>query len=190
MSSTHANCTRINLYAGPGVGKSTTAARLFSELKILWNKPTDPQVELVMEYIKEWAWLKIAPASWDQFYVFAKQVRREDIVLRHKHTHVITDSPIFMQLAYLERGNAAYAPMCCNSALLFESQYPSLHILLKRTVPYQGEGRYENYDQACQMDKIIRNTLLRFRVPFVELDPVTEFNQIKELAIRHIREEF
>lgn len=43
----------INLFAGPGAGKSTTAARLFSTLKLRGKN-----AELVQEFAKGAAWEK------------------------------------------------------------------------------------------------------------------------------------
>lgn len=174
---------RINFYGGPGSAKSTTAARIFSELKIL-NVP----VELVTEYIKKWAWLKIIPNSFDQFYVFAKQLREEDVILRHQHTHVVTDSPIIMQLAYMKRGKALFYDDCVKTAKLFENINPGLHIFLKRTVPYIQEGRYENYNQALEMDNMIVDVLNNLSVPFITFDPIDEFNQIKSYIINWLEE--
>jgi hypothetical protein len=179
--------TRINFYSGPGVGKSTTAARLFSELKMMWNKPGEPQVELISEYVKEWAWLKIVPISWDGFYIFAKQLRKEDVVLRQGHTHIITDSPLFMSLAYTKRGDSCFAKACGEAAVHFEKAHPSLHILLKRTVPYHTQGRYENYQQALEVDELVKSTLLEYHVPFIEFDPVNDFNQILQASTKWIK---
>ncbi len=43
--------TIINLYGGPGAGKSTSAAYLYYLLKC-----QQENVELVREYVKKWAW--------------------------------------------------------------------------------------------------------------------------------------
>jgi len=177
---------RVNLFSGPGCGKSTTAARLFSDLKRRWGDKTDPQVELVMEYIKEWAWLKRIPRSWDQFYIFAQQLKREDVVLRHNHTNVITDSPVWMQLAYMKRGNAPFYKACQLAASEFDKGTDSFNIVLKRSVPYQSEGRYETSEQAVEMDNLVRSTLADHGVSWQEYDPVNDYDKLLGDVIKYI----
>lgn len=148
---------RINLFSGPGVGKSTLAAWLFSQLKML--RP-EMQVEQVNEYIKGWAWDKRVPKSWDQFYIFGKQLHAEDKVLRHG-VHIVTDSPLLLQIAYMERGGSEFFNECESACRKFETQFPSMNILLSRAVPYNPEGRYENLQQAIEMDERIAKLLGR-----------------------------
>jgi hypothetical protein len=186
MTTSQSKVIRINLYAGPGVGKSTTAARLFSDLKIRWNQKNDPQVELITEAIKEWAWLKLPPQSWDQFFIFASQLRREDIVLRHKHTSVVTDSPLWMQLGYIKRGNSPFYGACVTAARLFDEQFESFNAFLLRSVPYHQEGRYENPDQAVEMDNLIRSTLAENGVLSQEYNPVTEYDRLFGDVVKYI----
>ena len=57
----------VNLYGGPGSGKSTTAAGIFSELKMLGLN-----TELVTEYAKDKVWEKHESILDNQIYVFAK----------------------------------------------------------------------------------------------------------------------
>lgn len=170
---------KINLYGGPCVGKSATASMLFYELKI-----RNIKVELVNEYIKDWAWQGIIPASWDQFYVFAKQIHKEDIVLRNAGARIVTDSPVPMQLAYMKRSKSVFYEVCLQAAKLWEKTFPSKHILLKRTVPYQKEGRYEDLEQACFMDRLIKEVLEKdFGTSFIELDPVADFEKILNVVL-------
>lgn len=169
--------TKINLFAGPGVGKSVCASRIYADLKIRGNS-----IELVTEAIKEWAWLKRVPQSWDQYYIFAKQIHKEDVVLRHKHTNIITDSPIWLQLAYMKRGKSSFYDACVAAAVEFDKDKDSFNIMLKRTVPYQAFGRYENYEQALEMDELIKKVLLENDIGFVSYDPVSDYN----LLLSHI----
>lgn len=61
---------RINLYAGPGAGKSTTAAMQFAKLKIAGHS-----IELVSEYVKAWAIAKRQVVGFDQIYLMGKQLQ-------------------------------------------------------------------------------------------------------------------
>lgn len=155
---------RINLYGGPGVGKSTVAAQLFARLKLQGH-----EVELVNEWIKSWAWQGIKPGGFDQLYVFAKQLRKEDIVLRHGGL-VVSDSPLFTQLAYLkEYGDSAEhlyeALLVVGNA--WEQKYPSLNILLHRgNRPYRQKGRYQTEEQAKHIDLAIKGVLDKLKIPY------------------------
>ena len=60
---------RICLYAGPGAGKSTTAAWLFSQLKM-----QDYDIELVTEYVKQWTYTKRLPVGFEQMLILANQL--------------------------------------------------------------------------------------------------------------------
>jgi hypothetical protein len=175
---------RINLFSGPGCGKSTLAAWLFSQIKML--RP-QMQVELVGEYIKDWAWDKRVPKSWDQFYVFAKQLNREDKVLRHG-VHTITDSPLLMQLGYIERGGSVFAEECLNACRKFEEKYPSVNILLERVVTYVPHGRYENFEQALEMDERITNLLSRALGAYMRFSPLDK-DVILEYVLKRLDSE-
>jgi len=82
---------RICLFGGPGCGKSTTAAYVYSQLKRLGCS-----VELIQEYVKAWAYEKREVTSFDQVYLLAKQIRMEDLALRNGVKFVVTDSPVYM----------------------------------------------------------------------------------------------
>ena len=87
----------INLFGGPGVGKSTAAAGLFYEMK-----KRQLSVELVTEYAKDMVWEKRWNILDDQLYILAKQHRRIARLAEHGIEYVITDSPISLGLVYLK----------------------------------------------------------------------------------------
>lgn len=142
---------RINILAGPGAGKSTLAARLFSELK---SKSYD--VEHITEYIKTWAYQGRKPESFDQLYVFAKQLKSEDLALR-KVKHIITDSPLIVNVAYSQFYGCDYAPELLSIVNRFEQKYSSLNLFIERSVEYVDKGRYQTPAEAIEFDNLLWN---------------------------------
>lgn len=150
---------RINILAGPGAGKSTLAARLFSELK-----SDGYDVEHITEYIKTWAYQKRKPQSFDQLYVFAKQLNSEDLALREVN-HIITDSPLIVNVAYSQFYGCNFAPELLSIVNRFEQKYPSLNLFIERSVEYVDKGRYQTPAEAIEFDtllwNLVTNTLLQ-----------------------------
>lgn len=152
---------RISIFGGPGCGKSVTAAKIFVELKVLHY-----DIELVHEFIKTWAYENKVPKSFDQHYIFGKQMHAEDVLLSNGVKHIVTDSPLMMQLCYVERSGKNFSHML-SAAKEFEDKYPSLNIFLERKdLKYQEKGRWESETQAKEMDDRILNFLNRNDISF------------------------
>lgn len=171
---------RICLHAGPGAGKSTLTAHIFSELK-----RKNYNVELAHEYIKEWAYLKRAPRSFDQLYIFGKQLHREDVLLQCGVEHVVTDSPLLMGCCYAKKHGCPFWEELASISLKFEERHPSVNIFLDRSgLPYHQSGRYENYEQALAMDEEIR-CFVSERVP-LHVFRTTDVDGILALVERQV----
>jgi Ni2+-binding GTPase involved in maturation of urease and hydrogenase len=108
---------RINLYGGPCVGKSALAFNLCGRLR-----QEHYPIELVTEYIKNWAYEKRTPDNWDQLYIFAKQHRKEKSMYASGVKHLITDSPLLLQIAYARKYHAVGAPELFELAKKWEHQ--------------------------------------------------------------------
>ncbi len=156
---------RICLYGGPGIGKSTTAAKLFTELKKL-----GVNIELVTEYVKTWAWEDRKITSYDQVYIFGKQLRAEDLLVR-KGVNIITDSPLLLQLAYSRRNKDPFVPELLNIHTRFTETHPAFNILLRRTVPYSQHGRYETAAGAIEIDNITKDLLHECGYTYINVAP-------------------
>jgi hypothetical protein len=149
---------RFNLLGGPGLGKSTKAAWLYSQLKMQHHS-----VELVGEYVKTRAIQKIEIKKYDQFYIFGKQQHYEYRYLSHGIKNIVTDSPTFLASIYSEfYQGSKYAKPLEMMDDLYEEDYPSYNIFIdRRDMPYQDEGRYEDESTACEIDEAIMKKLKR-----------------------------
>lgn len=147
----------INLFAGPGAGKSTTAAGLFHFMKLEQMK-----VELVTEYAKDITWEKRHNILTDQLYIFAKQHRRVSR-LRGEVDYVVTDSPLLQSLVYLTDD---YPAVFAQLVLEFWKSFENVNFVLERSKPYVAIGRSQSEDQARGIDASIRGILEKHAVPY------------------------
>lgn len=153
---------RILFYGGPGCGKSTTAAFIFAELK-----KQGYSIELVDEYIKFWTFIPRVPKGFDSLYVQAKQVHKEDTILRAGTDLIVSDSPVLLQYFYAKHHNTPCQTQMLEIALEVEQHYPSLHIILQREdSDYNELGRYETLQQAKDIDSEFKEYLQNLDVPY------------------------
>lgn len=168
----------INLFGGPGTGKSTTAADLFALMK--WH---NMNVELVNEYAKEVTWEKRFTILEDQFYVTAKQ-NRKLWRIKNQVEWAVTDSPLIISLAY---ARPDYLPNYFAKCVLevFDT-YNNINVFLKREKPYHQLGRNQTEAQAHELDVQIKKILVENNYPFIEV-PANEdarnviFDYIKDI---------
>lgn len=155
----------INLFGGPGTGKSTTAAGLFAEMKAAGFK-----VELTQEYAKDLVYSECHNVLKDQFFVTANQNHRVQR-LHGKVEYAIHDSPIILGAIFSEYTGALRSAYEWFIIALFKS-YTSVNIFLVRDViahPYQGYGRNQDLDEAIILDEAIKSLLKKHSIPFIEV---------------------
>jgi adenylate kinase family enzyme len=148
----------INLYGGPGTGKSTTAAALFARCK-----QEGHNVELVTEFAKEIAWehqgVPYPDVMKAQELVFAQQhwrLRR----LVGKVDYIITDSPLLMNMMYV--GYEFELPSLRSMIKEAHAMYDNEEVFLQRVKDYNPNGRWQTEEEAKEKDfeiKIMLNTL-------------------------------
>lgn len=160
---------RINLYAGPGAGKSTTAAWLFSELKTRREN-----IELVTEYVKGWAIGGRAVTGFDQVYLMGKQMQYEYRFIKGGVKNIVTDSPVLLSAAYarMYAGDLNIADSMEKIIDSYESLHPCINIYLKRsrTREYDSFGRYQDEREAQRIDGIVCSTLDRLNYKYTQFD--------------------
>lgn len=137
----------VNLWGGPGVGKSTTATGVFSDLK---------QQGVIAEYVPEFAksltWAQDLPALDNQFYVSGYQLEMLREVLGQVQV-VVTDSPVMLGSIYQDSEVFSEALEETYSALT--KGFPDIDILLTRRKGFVQEGRNQTEQEAKDICKKI-----------------------------------
>ena len=148
----------INLYGGPGVGKSTIAAGLFFLMKT-----EKYNVEFVTEYAKELIYEgRYNVLEQDQLYVFAKQHRK---ILRLKDSvdYIISDSPLLLSSVYSAINPYNVFDHSIFKTLVFNinDQYKNIDILLLRNpgYKYKQEGRFQDLEGVMFIDREIKEII-------------------------------
>ena len=159
--------TIINLYGGPGTGKSTSAAFLYYALKSRGHN-----AELVREYVKDWAWEGREISTYDQLYFLGKQARRESM-LYGKVDWIVTDSPVMMGAYYAQLHCPQLLSEGVRSSTLAlyrqarEDGHNHVHVFLRRSKPYVQAGRYQSEDEAKAIDAEVRRFLEGLKIPII-----------------------
>lgn len=151
----------INLFAGPGAGKSTIRAGVFAKLKRLGFK-----VEEVTEYAKDKTWEDNISALSDPLYMLANQNRRL-YRLNSKVDMVISDSPLLLSINYTP---LEYLPQTFQN-LVWElwDTYENINFFIRRTKAYQKFGRSQDEHEAIEIDDRIRTMLEEKGISYVEV---------------------
>ena len=144
--------TVINLFAGPGSGKSTTASGLFFQMKL-----RDVKCELVTEYAKELVYENRSLE--DGILIFAQQHRRMRI-LNGKVRYIITDSPLLLSAVYQTNQPESFH----NLALDVFNSFDNINVFINRVKKYQRYGRVQDEESALALDNKIYELSKKFHM--------------------------
>jgi nicotinamide riboside kinase len=156
----------INLFGGPGIGKSSIAAGLTYKLKkkhISCNNP--------YEFPKKLAWDHNIPAIKDQLYVFANQ-HRGIAECYGKVDYIIIDSPVLFSTiyhTYYTKGYPAefYGQPFHDLVVDLHKKYDNLNILLERADGVHNDGeRFQDKEESIAIDKLCKEILDKHDIPY------------------------
>lgn len=146
----------VNLFAGPGSGKSTTAAGVFFELK-----SRGINCELATEFAKDLVWEERHKAINNQIYIFAKQHHRITRLLNEVDV-IITDSPLLLTHVYDTQSNY----LLRNLATYEHNKLWTFNVFVKRQKEFNPKGRIQTYEEARKLDRTIANVLDDLEIPY------------------------
>lgn len=154
----------INLHGGPGVGKSTIATGIFSELK-----QAGISCEIASEYAKEITWEGTQNLLHNQVHLFGEQFRRQYRLL-DKVDYIISDSPLLLNAIYLEFFLERAEKKFFDSEYIYlmkqffdESfaQFNNINFFVSRNTKYHTmQGRVHTKEESIDIDNKILDSLM------------------------------
>lgn len=151
----------VNFWGGPGSGKSTGAAWVFSRLKTI-----GVEAELVAEYAKDMVWEKnpLFKEERDfQMMVSAEQLYRM-LRVDGKVDVAVSDSPLPLGGFYAE------GTLACEEfrSILWKlnERYDSIDFFIERVKSYNPNGRNQEEAEANEISRKIKEMLNSKGVPF------------------------
>jgi adenylate kinase family enzyme len=140
----------VNIWGGPGSGKSSTAAHLFAKMK-----QAGYSCELVSEEAKKIVWEGHLNLLEDQWYISAMQ-NRKLMRLKGKVDYIITDSPLLMGTLYMDSSYPQSLRSCVED---INDYYCNYHAMLNRVKPFVQAGRSQDEEGARRIDTMCRELL-------------------------------
>lgn len=151
----------VNLYGGPGTGKSTTAALTFGELK-----SQDVNCEYVQEYAKDRVWDEHFSIFSNQIYLLGKQYHRMHRLL-DKVDVIITDAPLLLMLHYGKDNT----PQSFKQLVMdLYNSMNNMDIFLRRKKEYNPSGRMQTEVEAKAIDEELFTILVDKQVLYTNVD--------------------
>lgn len=170
----------VNMFAGPGTGKSTNTALIFGKLK-----QQGVNCEIAHEFAKDLTWEERKNALLYQPYVIGKQMWKVER-LQKKVDVIVTDSPIIFGLIYRE----PHIPASFDQFVVDTfKKWDTFNIFLKRMPEYHKfnpAGRSQTESEAKELDQIIYDLLKHNDIDFTSVD-ADEFASDYITALIHCR---
>lgn len=170
----------INLYGGPGSGKSTGAAYIFSMLKA-----NGINAELVPEFAKDKVWEENKAVFENQAYIFGKQYFRLTRCA-DKVDVIITDSPLLLSTIY--NHNAVLGEDFNNVVRNVAKSFDTRNYFIKRVKKYNPVGRHQSETEASVISYSIWNMLRAEGIPYTAVEGnIDGYNKIVEDILKELK---
>lgn len=157
------SCFVVNLMGGPGAGKSTAAAYIFSKLKMMGIN-----AEFITEFAKDKVYEKNYIAIRNQLYIFAEQYYKLNCC-KDQVDVIVTDSPIFMSLVYNNEYSSEASMGKTFDKLVVETynSFDNLTYYINRIADYNPSGRLQKTKEEADLvgEKILKE-LKKYKIKF------------------------
>jgi thymidylate kinase len=145
----------INIFGGPGVGKTTQAYLLCGMMKAKGFN-----VDFIPEYAKKLIYRNSQDIlQKDQLYIFGKQVHEYRIRENSNVEFAICDSPLPLSIAYNRITKSETFPHFEDYVWYEFNKSDNINIFLRRETIYDPNGRYQTEEQAKDVDLVVKDVI-------------------------------
>lgn len=148
----------VNLFAGPGAGKSTMAAGIFYKLKMM-----GVNCELITEHAKDLTWEKNWTALNNQLLTSATQIYKQERVEGQVDV-IITDSPILLGIFYWNDKNSVKRNHFTKMLVEIFKEKRNFNIYVERKKKYNPVGRNQTESESKEIDNKVSDLLKENKV--------------------------
>ena len=147
----------LNLIGAPSVGKSTTAAKLFGQLKAM-----DLSTEYSPEVVKTWCYEGKQVNKYDQYYLFGCECHNQSRLFGAVDIIISDSSPILAAFYnyYYNNGDNSLSPACKEFyRKAAGDNIKVINFYLPRKKKYVTKGRYQTEEQANEVSTKLQEWL-------------------------------
>lgn len=164
----------INLFAAPGVGKTTASSGLFFLMKIQNEK-----VRLLQEFPKDLIDREDKRTLSFQPYILARHYYSQHIV-DGKYDYVIVDSPLILSSIFKTPGCTEHFD---DIVLEQFNQFNNINFFLTRMHDslYDDTERRETYEESLAKDLELKELLNTKNIPFINIDITPDFSYVEKM---------
>lgn len=174
----------VNLFGGPGTGKTVTALLLTSLLKMRGYN-----AEYVSEFAKTIVWEERYEKLKDQDFIL-KGTNDRLKILENKVDFIIFDGSILSAIYYEILYNGTITDELREKVLKTYNSYNNANIFLKKNkdIPYEKEGRTQNEEESEKIAKGLNELLDNMGYKYYEFEPVPFQTDITKTHVQKIYE--
>ena len=139
------------------MGKSTTAGKLFTELKDMYLN-----VEIVQEVVKTWCYTGQKVTKYDQYYLFGAEIYQQSQLFNSVDFIISDSSPLLAAFYnyYYNNGDSSLSPACHEFyRKVDEDGIKVLNFFLTRKKRYIAKGRYQSKSESDRLSKQLQDWL-------------------------------
>ena len=173
----------INLIGGPGCGKSTIAADLFSHLKKM-----GVTCELVTEYIKERIYEENKTIPYNQIAIFGNQHYAINNKIG-KVECVIQDGSFLNNIIYTKENTGEDNPEFYQLLISEYKKFNNLTFFIDRgTIPFETYGRIHSHEQSLELDKKIKQVYDQNKFQYIVVESRDAVDKMIPIILNKIEE--
>ena len=152
----------INIFGGPGIGKSTQSLLLTAHLKL-----NHYNADIVQEYAKSLVYRNDFEKLSDQRHILDVQTSLVETLKLGGVEYAVCECPILLNIVYnnLNSPNESY-----NLEVLEHfNRYDNHNLVLNRSTKFVQNGRIHNLEESKSIDRDIINTLNKYNIEYTNI---------------------